>query len=107
MRYLHQFLVHKAIDAVDEVKWTTDRLNLKVVDDFNEWVVSSFITAGQVKLYGTTSKFFFLFFLGWVGGGGRIEKELLAPPLSPLLFRLGTKLMKRRGIWHWFAGPTC
>ena len=50
MRYLHQFLVHKAIDAVDEVKWTTDRLNLKVVDDFNEWVVSSFITAGQVKL---------------------------------------------------------
>lgn len=75
MRYLHQFLVHKAIDAVDEVKWTTDRLNLKVVDDFNEWVVSSFITAGQVKLYGTTSKFFFCFFWGGLGEVGESKKN--------------------------------
>jgi hypothetical protein len=51
MRYLHQFLTHKAVDAVQEVQWETDKLNLKVVDEeFNGMVVSAFLTAGQAKL---------------------------------------------------------
>jgi hypothetical protein len=29
-QYLHQFVLHAALDAVDEVQWTTKELHLKV-----------------------------------------------------------------------------
>jgi len=50
LRYLHQFIVHKAIDKVSEIQWETEKMNLKVVDGDYEWSVSSFVTAGQVKI---------------------------------------------------------
>eukprot|EP00039_Didymoeca_costata_P029092 m.23258 g.23258 ORF g.23258 m.23258 type:complete len:144 (+) comp7479_c0_seq2:239-670(+) len=50
LRYLHQFLVHKAVDAVAEQQWSKPDMYLKAVDDFNEYEVSSFVTPSQVKL---------------------------------------------------------
>eukprot|EP00041_Stephanoeca_diplocostata_P015682 m.300038 g.300038 ORF g.300038 m.300038 type:complete len:148 (+) comp20124_c0_seq5:203-646(+) len=51
LRYFHQFLAHKSLDAVDDhARDKAPQMYLKVIDDFNEWAVSAFITAGQVKL---------------------------------------------------------
>ena len=34
-QYLHQFLMHAALDAVDEQLWSTSAMHLGVVDRFN------------------------------------------------------------------------
>ena len=40
-QYLHQFVLHAALDAVDEQVWITSSMHLGVVDKFNNLQVGS------------------------------------------------------------------
>eukprot|EP00891_Asterochloris_glomerata_P005847 jgi/Astpho2/5847/Aster-02357 len=48
-QYLHQFVLHAALDAVDEQVWITSSMHLGVVDKFNNLQVSAFCTAAHIK----------------------------------------------------------
>lgn len=46
-RYMGQFILHAALDAVDEQQWLQPGANLKVVDRFNDWMVSAYVTSSS------------------------------------------------------------
>ena len=47
--YLHQFVLHAALDAVNEQIWTTTNMHLGTVDKFNNLMVAAYATAAHVK----------------------------------------------------------
>uniref|UniRef100_A0A7S4S5I9 Trafficking protein particle complex subunit n=1 Tax=Alexandrium monilatum TaxID=311494 RepID=A0A7S4S5I9_9DINO len=47
--HLDQFVIHAALDVVDEVVWTTGSMFLRVVDEFDIFLVSAYCTAGHVR----------------------------------------------------------
>lgn len=44
------FVLHSALDLVEKAAWTTNNMYLKVVDKVNHQQISTFLTAGNVKL---------------------------------------------------------
>ena len=47
--YLHQFVLHAALDAVNEQLWATTSMHLGNVDKFNNLMVAAYVTAAHVK----------------------------------------------------------
>ncbi|KAA3472009.1 Sedlin [Gossypium australe] len=51
---LHQFVLHAALDIVQDLAWTTSAMFLKAIDRFNDLVVSVYVTASHILyIYGT------------------------------------------------------
>ena len=48
--HLHQLILHAALDVVEEREWDTPSMYLKVVDKFNDLLVSCYTTAGHTRL---------------------------------------------------------
>lgn len=49
-RSMNQFILHSSLDIVEEVQWTTQLCYLKSIDKFNNAMISTFLTAGYIKL---------------------------------------------------------
>nr|TKS08755.1 trafficking protein particle complex subunit 2 isoform X2 [Populus alba] len=45
---MHQFILHAALDIVQDLAWTTSAMYLKAIDRFNDMVVSVYVTAGHI-----------------------------------------------------------
>ncbi|KAI5362538.1 Putative trafficking protein particle complex subunit 2 [Septoria linicola] len=48
-KHMNQFIVHAAIDMVEEAQWSTKDLYLKKVDSFQNNYIHCFLTGGNVK----------------------------------------------------------
>ena len=49
-RYMAQFIAHAALDAVDDAQWQQSPAYLRVVDRFNDWQVSAYVTPGSTRI---------------------------------------------------------
>mmetsp|Transcript_820 Transcript_820/g.1867 ORF Transcript_820/g.1867 Transcript_820/m.1867 type:complete len:137 (-) Transcript_820:12-422(-) len=48
-QYLHQFVLHASLDAIDDAMWTTKEPFLKTVDRFNNLIVTAFVSPGSAR----------------------------------------------------------
>ncbi|RKP02449.1 hypothetical protein CXG81DRAFT_10760, partial [Caulochytrium protostelioides] len=48
--HLAQFIAYAALDSVADARWLTPQAYLKVIDKFNEWLVSAYIGADGARL---------------------------------------------------------
>lgn len=46
--YMAQFILHAALDLVDEMQWKTNFTFLKIVDKYNDLFISGYVTPGGV-----------------------------------------------------------
>ncbi|RLM73775.1 hypothetical protein C2845_PM15G13510 [Panicum miliaceum] len=53
LSYHHQFILHAALDVVQDLAWTTNAMFLKSVDRFNDLVVSVYIFLNPLYLPGS------------------------------------------------------
>ncbi|KAI7835139.1 Sedlin [Kickxella alabastrina] len=49
-KYLNQFIVHAALDLVDDAQFTNNACFLKTVDRYNDWNVSAYVTPSNIRL---------------------------------------------------------
>lgn len=49
MKEINPFIVHASLDVVEDVMWTTNQLYLKVVDNYYGYMISSMVTAGNIR----------------------------------------------------------
>ncbi|KAJ2598285.1 TRAPP subunit [Coemansia sp. RSA 1285] len=49
-KYLQQFVVHAALDLVDDAQFMTSACYLKTVDRYNDWSVSAYVTPSNIRL---------------------------------------------------------
>lgn len=48
--YMAQFILHAALDLVDEMQWKSNWTFLKTVDKYNDLWISGYVTPGGVRL---------------------------------------------------------
>lgn len=48
-QYLYHFVLHAALDAVDDAEWSSSAMHLGVIDRFNNLQVSAFTTACRTR----------------------------------------------------------
>jgi len=48
--HLSQFILHSALDVIDDMVWKNSSTYLKVVDKFTTSHISAFVTPGNIKL---------------------------------------------------------
>ncbi|GJN21576.1 hypothetical protein PR202_gb09063 [Eleusine coracana subsp. coracana] len=53
LAYQHQFILHAALDVVQDLAWTSNAMFLKSVDRFNDLVVSVYIFLNPLYLPGS------------------------------------------------------
>lgn len=49
MKEMNPFIAHAALDVVDDVQRSTPNLYLKTVDNFYNYMVSAFVTGGNIR----------------------------------------------------------
>ncbi|KAK9457217.1 Sedlin [Dipodascopsis uninucleata] len=49
MKQLCPFIVHSSLDIVEEVQWASNTMYMKVIDKFYNFLISAFVTAGNIK----------------------------------------------------------